>query len=206
MARPDKAAAVAELKEKFSNCAAAVLTDYRGLTVAEMKDLRQQLGADTSYAVAKNTLAAIAAKEAGIEGLDDQLAGPTAIAFINGDIAVASKTMRSFAKEQPLLIVKGAVLEGKVMDADMAKKLADLESREVLLAKLAGGMKASMSKAVATFAAPLSKAARLVGALETKAKEDPSVIGGAGEADQKPQAQEAKEESTAVAADSAASA
>lgn len=205
MARPDKAAAVAELKEKFSTCNAAVLTEYRGLTVAELKDLRQQLGTDTSYAVAKNTLTAIAAKEAGIEGLDDQLTGPTAIAFINGDIAVASKTMRDFAKEQPLLIVKGAVLEGKVMDAETAKKLADLESREVLLSKMAGAMKASMSKAAATFVAPLTKAARLVGALETKAKEDPSVIGGAGQADQKPEAAEAKEESTDVAADSAAS-
>ena len=168
MARPDKAAAVAELKEKFSNCAAAVLTDYRGLTVAEMKDLRQQLGADTSYAVAKNTLAAIAAKEAGIEGLDDQLAGPTAIAFINGDIAVASKTMRSFAKEQPLLIVKGAVLEGKVMDADMAKKLADLESREVLLAKTAGVLKAKIGQAAFAFNALPVKAVRTLDALREK--------------------------------------
>lgn len=180
MARPDKVAAVAALKESFSKSSATVLTEYRGLTVAELKDLRRQLSENATYAVAKNTLAAIAAKEAGIEGLEDQLTGPTAIAFVTGDIAAASKVMRDFAKAQPQLIIKGGVLEGRILDAEAAKKLADLESRETLLAKLAGGMKASMSKAVATFAAPLSNTALLLGALENKAKDDPSVIGGAG--------------------------
>ena len=180
MARPDKAAAVAELVEQFNSSAAVVLTEYRGLTVKNLKDLRRSLGEDASYAVAKNTLTLIAAREAGVEGLDDQLTGPTALAFINGDVAQVAKSLRDFAKANPLLVLKGGVLEGRVLDADQVKKLADLESREVLLAKLAGAMKASMSNAVAMFAAPLSQAAQLFGALETKAQADPSAIGGAG--------------------------
>ena len=168
MARPDKAAAVAQLKDDFSNSAAVVLTEYRGLTVKHMKDLRRSLGEDASYAVAKNTLALIAAKEAGVEGLDEQLSGPTALAFIKGDVAQVEKGLRDFAKANPLLVIKSGVLEGKILDADQVKKLADLESREVLLAKLAGAMKASLSTAVGTFAAPLTQAAQLFGALESK--------------------------------------
>ena len=199
MARPDKAAAVAELTSEFTSSNAAVLTEYRGLTVANMKDLRRSLGEDATYAVAKNTLAKIAAREAGIEGLDEQLNGPTAIAFIKGDVATVAKSLRDFAKANPLLVIKAGVLEGKYLDADEVKKLADLESREVLLAKLAGAMKASMSNAVATFAAPLSQAARLFGALEDKAKEDPSVIGGAGT----PAADNQKSDDASVVTDSA---
>ena len=202
MARPDKAATVAALQEKFAQSNAAVLTEYRGLTVQNLKDLRRSLGDDASYAVAKNTLTRIAAKGAGVEGLDDQLTGPTAVAFITGDVATVAKGLRDFAKDNPLLVIKGGVLDGKVLDAETVKKLADLESREVLLAKLAGAMKASMSNAVATFAAPLSQAARLMGALESKAQGDPSVIGGAGTpaADQK---QDTAEESAPEAASAA---
>lgn len=182
MARPDKAAKVAELTNEFSSSNAAVLTEYRGLTVAELKDLRRALGEDASYAVAKNTLTAIAAKEAGIEGLDDQLSGPTAIAFIKGDVAAVAKKMQDFAKDQPLLVIKGGVMDGKVLDVNTVKRLANLEPREVLLAKLAGAMKASTQGAVSMFAAPLTQAAQLLGALQDKAQADPSVIGGAGEA------------------------
>lgn len=182
MARPDKESTVADLKEKFLNSDAAVLTEYRGLTVASLKTLRRSLGSETIYAVAKNTLAKIAAKEAGVEGLDDQLTGPTAIAFISGDIAAAAKGLKNFAKENPNLVVKGGVMDGRILDADEVKKLADLESREVLLAKMAGALKGSLQNAVSLFAAPMSGAARLFGALQTKATEDPSVIGGAGEA------------------------
>ncbi|WP_203568646.1 50S ribosomal protein L10 [Aestuariimicrobium ganziense] len=182
MARPDKAAAVAELKEYFTNSDAVVLTEYRGLSVKNLKDLRRSLGEDATYAVAKNTLATIAAREAGIEGLDDQLVGPTAIAFISGDIATVAKGLRDFAKANPLLVIKGAVLDGRVLDADEAKKLADLESREVLLAKLAGAMQANLQKAVFLIAAPLSQAARALGALEAAAQENPALIGGAGQA------------------------
>lgn len=195
MARPDKAAAVAELKDAFSSANAAVLTEYRGLTVKSIKALRRALGGNATYAVAKNTLTQIAAKEAGIEGLDEQLSGPTAIAFINGDVATVAKGLRDFAKENPLLVIKGGVMDGRVLDADAVKKLADLESREVLLAKLAGAMQANLSKAVYLIAAPLSQAARAFGALEAAAGENPSLIGGAGQAapetDQKPDTAEA---------------
>lgn len=190
MARPDKAATVTQLTDEFSSSNAAVLTEYRGLTVKELKELRRSLGADATYAVAKNTLTAIAAKQAGIDGLDDQLAGPTAIAFIKGDVASVAKSLRDFAKAQPLLVIKGGVMDGKVLDAERVKKLAELESREVLLAKLAGAMKASTQKAVSMFAAPLTQAAQLFGGLQDKASADPSVIGGAGSApaqDQKPE-------------------
>ncbi len=182
MARPDKAAAVEELKEAFSASNAAVLTEYRGLTVKSIKALRRALGEDATYAVAKNTLTQIAAKEAGIEGLDEQLTGPTAIAFINGDVATVAKGLRDFAKDNPLLVIKGGVMDGRVLDANEVKKLADLESREVLLAKLAGAMQANLSKAVYLIAAPLSQAARVLGALEAAAGENPSLIGGAGQA------------------------
>ena len=163
MARPDKAAAVAELADQFSNSAAAVLTEYRGLTVKSLKELRRALGEDADYAVTKNTLTLIAAREAGIEGLDEQLAGPTAIAFIRGDVATVAKGLRDFAKANPLLVIKGGVMDGRVLDAETVRKLADLESREVLLAKLAGAMNGNLAKAVGLFAAPLSKAARKAG-------------------------------------------
>lgn len=202
MARPDKAAKVAELADKFSNSAAAVLTEYRGLTVGDMQDLRRSLGGDATYAVAKNTLTAIAAKEAGIEGLDETLVGPTAIAFISGDVATVTKSLRNFAKDNPSLSIKGGVMDGNFLDAKAVLKLADLESREVLLSKMAGALKANLSKAAFAFAAPASKLARVVGALEAKAKENPDVIGGAGEAP----AAEATETPAADAAPEAADA
>ena len=189
MARPDKAAAVEELKEAFTSSNAAVLTEYRGITVKGLQDLRRALGEDASYAVAKNTLTQIAAKEAGIEGLDEQLTGPTAIAFIRGDVATVAKGLRDFAKDNPLLVIKAGVMDGRVLDADEVKKLADLESREVLLAKLAGAMQANLSKAVYLIAAPLNQAARALGALERAAAENPALLAGAvaaPEADQKP--------------------
>ncbi len=165
MARADKAAAVAELKDSFTNAAAAVLTEYRGLTVKDLQTLRRSLGEDATYAVTKNTLTTIAAREAGIDGLEDQLSGPTAIAFISGDVATVAKGLRDFAKANPHLVIKGGVMDGRVLDADGVKKLADLESREVLLAKLAGAMNGNLAKAAGLFAAPLSQAARVLAAL-----------------------------------------
>lgn len=182
MARPDKAAKVAELKSQFSDSAAAVLTEYRGLTVAQLRELRRSLGEGATYAVAKNTLAAIAAKEAGIEDVEDSLTGPTAIAFISGDVAAATKQLRDFAKANPFLAIKGGVMDGKFLDAQTVLKLADLESREVLLSKMAGALKGNLAKAAGTLAAPLSKSARLLGALQAAAEADPSLIGGAGSA------------------------
>ena len=182
MARPEKAAKVAALTEEFSTSAAAVLTEYRGLTVKDLRNLRRSLGEDASYAVAKNTLAAIAAKEAGIEGLDESLTGPTAIAFITGDVAAAAKGLRDFAKANPFLAIKGGVMEGKLLDAQAVLKLADLESREVLLAKMAGALQANLAKAAYMLAAPLSQGARAFGALQSAAEANPSLIGGAGSA------------------------
>jgi large subunit ribosomal protein L10 len=182
MARPDKAAAVAELTDRFSNSAGAVLTEYRGLTVTALKNLRRSLGDDATYAVSKNTLTTIAARQAGIEGIEDHLVGPTAIAFIDGDPVTVAKGLRDFGRANPLLVIKGGVLDGKVLTSDDVKKLADLESREVLLAKMAGAMQGVLQNAVSLFAAPLSQAARVLGALEAAAAENPSLIAGAGAA------------------------
>ena len=168
MARPDKAAAVAELTENFKSSAGAVLTEYRGLTVTQLRQLRTTLGDDVNYAVVKNTLTKIAAKDAGVESFDSLLQGPSAIAFIKGDPVVAAKGLRDFAKANPLLVIKGGVLDGKALGSDEITKLADLESREVLLSKLAGAMKAAPQQAVSLFAAPLSQAARLFAALQDK--------------------------------------
>ena len=203
MARPEKAAKVAALTEEFSTSAAAVLTEYRGLTVKDLRNLRRSLGEDASYAVAKNTLAAIAAKEAGIEGLDESLTGPTAIAFVKGDIAAAAKGLRDFAKANPFLAIKGGVLEGKFLDSQAVLKLADLESREVLLAKMAGALQANLAKAAYMLAAPLSQGARAFGALQSAAEANPSLIGGAGSA---PAAEATDETPAAEAAPEAADA
>ena len=177
MARPDKTTAVAELTEEFRSSSAAVLTEYRGLTVAELKELRRSLGADTSYAVVKNTLTKIAAREAGVVAFDDLLQGPSAIAFVKGDPVEAAKGLRDFAKAHPLLIIKGGVLDGKALSPSELTKLADLESREVLLAKMAGALQASLTNAVSLFAAPLAQAARLIEAMrQQKATEAPDEV------------------------------
>jgi large subunit ribosomal protein L10 len=168
MSRADKAAAIAELSEKFTSSNAAVLTEYRGLTVKQITDLRSSLRGTATYAVVKNTLTQLAARDAGVTAFDGQLVGPTAIAFVEGDPVEAAKGLRDFAKANPHLVIKGGVLEGKSLSAAEITTLADLESREVLLAKLAGAMNASLSTAVSLFAAPLSQAARTVDALRAK--------------------------------------
>ncbi|ACZ22887.1 MULTISPECIES: 50S ribosomal protein L10 [Sanguibacter] len=168
MARPDKAAAVAELTDLFRESNAAVLTEYRGLTVAQLKQLRRSLSGNATYAVVKNTLTAIAAKEAGVEGLDADLAGPSAIAFVSGDPVEAAKGLRDFAKANPQLVIKAGVLDGRPLTAEDINKLADLESREVLLAKAAGAFKASLFQAAYLFTAPASQAVRTIDALREK--------------------------------------
>ena len=210
MARPDKAAAVAELADNFRESNGAVLTEYRGLSVKQLQDLRRSLGEAASYFVAKNTLTKIAAKDAGIELDDSLLTGPTAIAFIKGDPVEAAKSLRDFAKENSPLVIKGGFLDGKVLSADEIKKLADLESREVLLAKLAGGLKANLAKAAGLFNAPLSQAARTIAALQAKAEADPSVLA-AGEpaaeaAPEEPAAEVVEDAPAAEAADAPAEA
>ena len=170
--RAGKATAVAELTEHFRSSGATVLTEYRGLTVAQLTKLRRSLGKDTTYAVAKNTLAKRAAADAGIDGLDELFTGPTALTFVSGDVVEAAKGLREFAKANPKLVIKGGVFEGRAITAAEVSKLADLESREVLLAKLAGAMKGNLSKAAALFQAPLSKTARLAAALQEKREKE----------------------------------
>jgi large subunit ribosomal protein L10 len=176
MARPDKAAAVAELSERFSSSAGVVLTEYRGLSVKALGELRRTLGDDATYAVSKNTLTTIAAREAGVTGIEDQLVGPTAIAFISGDPVNVAKGLRDFGRANPQLIIKGGVLEGRVINPDEVRRLADLESREVLLAKVAGGMQGILQQAISLISAPLSQAARLLAALQEAAGENPSLL------------------------------
>ena len=167
-----KAAVIDEITERFQNSSAAVLTEYRGLTVAQLTELRRSLGAGSTYAVVKNTLTKRAAEQVGHADLAPLLNGPTAIAFIEGDPVEGAKALRDFAKANPLLVVKGGVVDGRTVDASEVTRLADVEPREVLLAKLAGAMKGNLSKAAALFQAPLSKTARLAAALQDKREKE----------------------------------
>jgi large subunit ribosomal protein L10 len=164
----NKEATVAELTEKFSSSSAVLLTEYRGLTVEQLKKLRRNLSENATYSVAKNTLLSIAAKNAGVSAFDGDLFGPSAMVFVHGDVVAVAKALRDFAKENPLLVVKNGVFEGAELSADDVKKLADLETREVLLAKAAGVFKASLFGAAYLFNAPLSQAVRTVDALREK--------------------------------------
>ena len=151
MASADKTAAVAEIVDDFRTANATVLTEYRGLSATLLKQLRRSLGVKNKYSVVKNTLTKIAAKEAGVDLDPEMLAGPSAVAFIKGDPIDAAKVLRDFAKDNPLLIIKGGIFDGKAVTTAEIMQLANLESREVLLAKIAGAMKASMSKAARAF-------------------------------------------------------
>jgi large subunit ribosomal protein L10 len=175
MARPDKAAAVAELTEAFRGSTAAVLTEYRGLTVAQITQLRRSISGNATYTVTKNTLTAIAASQAGVSAFDGQLSGPSAIAFVTGDPVETAKAIRDFAKANPALVIRSGYLDGKPLTADEVTKLADLESREVLLAKAAGVFKASLYQAAYLFTAPAAQAARTVDALRLKLEESAEV-------------------------------
>ncbi|BBY62995.1 50S ribosomal protein L10 [Mycolicibacterium helvum] len=168
MAKADKATAVADIAESFKEATATVVTEYRGLTVSNLAELRRSLGKETTYTVAKNTLVKRAASEAGVEGLDELFAGPTAIAFIKGEPVDAAKAIKKFAKENKALVIKGGYMDGRALSVSDVEKIADLESREVLLSKLAGAMKAKQSQAAALFVAPASQVARLAAALQEK--------------------------------------
>ena len=193
MARQDKVATVTEIADRFRASAVAVLTDYRGLSVAQMKELRRSLGSTVTFSVVKNTLTKRAAADAGIDGIESLLVGPSAIAFVEGDPVDAAKGLRNFAKDNPALIVKGGYMDGAVLTPEDFAKLADLESREVLLSKLAGAMKAKQSQAAALFAAPLAQAARALGALQTTLESDPSAAASAGADTAEPAVEEAAE-------------
>ena len=199
MARADKVTAVAELTERFQSSDGAVLTEYRGLSVAQLAELRGSLGESATFTVVKNTLTKIAANEAGVAGqLGDLLSGPSAIAFVKGDVVEAAKGLRDFAKTNPLLVIKGGVLDGKAISPAEIEQLADLEPREVLLAKLAGGMKASMAKAAAVMNALPVQMAQLAEALRVKQEAEGGAAAASGAA-QAPEAAAADESSTAEA-------
>ena len=168
MAQADKATAVADIAEQFKASTATLITEYRGLSVANLAELRRSLAGSATYSVAKNTLIKRAASEAGIEGLDQLFVGPTAIAFVSGEAVDAAKAIKKFAKDHKALVIKGGYMDGRALTVGEVERIADLESREVLLAKLAGAMKANLSKAAALFNAPASQVARLAAALQEK--------------------------------------
>jgi large subunit ribosomal protein L10 len=168
MAQADKATAVADIAEQFKSSTATVITEYRGLTVANLAELRRSLSGSATYSVAKNTLIKRAASEAGVEGLDELFVGPTAIAFVSGEAVDAAKAIKKFAKDHKALVIKGGYMDGRALTVGEVERIADLESREVLLAKLAGAMKANLSKAAGLFNAPASQVARLAAALQEK--------------------------------------
>jgi large subunit ribosomal protein L10 len=175
MARADKATAVADIAEQFTASTATLITDYRGLTVAALAELRRSLAGSATYTVAKNTLIKRAASEAGVEGLDELFVGPTAIAFVSGEPVDAAKAIKTFAKENKALVLKGGYMDGHALTVAEVERIADLESREVLLAKLAGAMKANLAKAAGLFNAPASQVARLAAALlEKRTAEEPA--------------------------------
>ncbi len=184
MARAEKVTAVTELTERFQSSAGAVLAEYRGLTVAQLAELRRSLGEQATFTVVKNTLTKIAATEAGVAThLDELLTGPSAIAFVKGDVVEAAKGLRNFARANPALVIKGGVIDGKSMSPAEIERLADLESREVLLAMLAGAMKASMAGTAATMAALPTQMARLAGALAAKREAEPGAASAGAPAD-----------------------
>jgi large subunit ribosomal protein L10 len=200
MANAEKVAEVAELTERFQNSAGAVLTEYRGLTVAELKELRGTLGGSATFAVVKNTLTKIAVQQAGLENeLAALLTGPSAVAFVTGDVVETAKGLRDFAKANPLLVIKGGVLDGKALSPQEITKLADLEPREVLLAKLAGALKATQSRAVGAFAALPTQMAQLAEALRVKQE----ASGSASEAPAEPATEAPAEDATEASAEDA---
>ena len=179
MARADKVAAVEELTGRFRDSGSVVLTEYRGLSVTQLSELREALGDNATFSVVKNTLTKIAVSEAGLEAeLASLLTGPSAIAFVEGDVVEAAKGLRDFSRDNPALVIKGGVLDGKAITPDEITRIADLEPREVLLAKLAGAMTASMSRAAAVFNALPTQVAQLAEALRVQRAEQGGEPGG----------------------------
>ena len=183
---------VAELKEQIESANALLLTEYRGLTVEEITELRRSLrDVDASLAVIKNTLMQRAANDAGIAELDDLLVGPSAIAFVNGDVVAVAKKLKDASKQFPALVIKGGYMDGAPLDAAGASSLADLESREVMLSKIAGMLKSEMSRAAATFIATQSKFLSLLEAYKEKLPAEAAAEAPAEEAATEAPAQEA---------------
>jgi large subunit ribosomal protein L10 len=201
MAKADKATAVADIAEQFTGSTATLITEYRGLTVANLAELRRSLAGSATYAVAKNTLIKRAASQAGIEGLDELFAGPTAIAFVTGEPVDAAKAIKNFAKDNKALVIKGGYMDGHPLTVAEVERIADLESREVLLAKLAGAMKGNLAKAAGLFSAPASQVARLAAALREKKTSEPAAAAPAAEPAPEPATEPAAEAPTEVPAE-----
>lgn len=176
MAKPEKVTAVAEISERFRESHAAVVTEYRGLSVTSLMELRRALGSDVTYSIAKNTLVKRAAAEAGVDGLDDLFVGPTAIAFVRGETVDAAKAIKKFAKDHKSLVVKGGYMDGDLLSVGQIDKIADLESRDVVLSKLASAMKGKLTEAAGLFNAPASQVARLSAALQDKKAAEPDAV------------------------------
>lgn len=169
MANPNNTAAVKELTARFQNASSAILTEYRGLSVTEMTELRKELGAEVEYSVAKNTMIKLAAREAGVEGLDEELLnGPTAIAFVNGEAVDAAKAMKKFGADHDAFVVKGGTMDGSALTAEQIQQLADMDNRETTLSKIAGGFNGVLANVASLLGAPHSEMARLAAALEEK--------------------------------------
>ena len=165
MARPDKVAVVDDVKARLEGAAATLLTDYRGLSVGELAELRAKLReANATYVVAKNTLAKIAANEAGIDGFDEYLVGPTAWVFCEEGPVDAAKALKAFSKDHPELEIKAGLLDGAILDAEATLKLADLESRSDLLERFAGLMYGALANTARLLNALPEKQARLLAA------------------------------------------
>ncbi len=156
--RADKVAVVAEVRERFADSAAVLLTEYRGIDVSSMATLRRSLrDAGGEYKVYKNTLVRLAVSDLGIEGLEDLLVGPTALAFVSGDAAGVAKALKTFRKDNENLVIKGGILGDSLMDESQVMALADLPSRDELLARLAGGFAAPMQQMAALMNAVIAK-------------------------------------------------
>ena len=182
-------AEVEAIKGRLEGSVAALLTEYRGLKVAELGELRASLrGSSTEYRVLKNTLTSIAVREAGYEELVSLLQGPTAVAFVHGDPVQAAKDLAEFARTHPSLVVKGGVMDGKVLGAAEVRQLATLESREVLLARLAGLLQASAQQTVSLLVAPLRQVATMTAALRDKTQGEEPSAAPATEAEAEPEA------------------
>jgi large subunit ribosomal protein L10 len=199
MPSTEKIEKVAALKERIQGSQALILTEYRGLSVHDATELRRSLADQARFAVAKNTLLLRAATEAGLQGLEDLLKGPTAVAFVQGDVVATAKRLAEAARKVPALVIKGAFVEGKVLTAEEARALADLESREVMLSKVAGMLKSEMSRAASMFQALQSRFVGLMEALREKlpaeAGTEQAVEAGAPEAE--PEAESEAESSEA---------
>lgn len=189
MPNASNVAEVEAIKGRLEGSVAALLTEYRGLKVAELGELRASLrGSSTEYRVLKNTLTSIAVREAGYEELVSLLQGPTAVAFVHGDPVQAAKDLAEFARSHPALVVKGGVMDGKVLGAAEVRQLATLESREVLLARLAGLLQASAQQTVNLLVAPLRQVATMTAALRDKTQGEEPSAAPATEAEAEPEA------------------